>query len=115
MNNRLIDDTETKNGTAGILALTQPADTPPTPAIGEGRAALTPVSVHQPEPLLIDQAGLAQLLALSGRTIKRMVAAGAIPGLVRPFGRTVRFELAAVRSWIARGCPQLKPTKPKKR
>lgn len=113
MTNRLTTNTE--NGTAGIPALTLPADTPPAPAIGEGRAALTPVHVRQPEPLLIDQAGLAQLLALSGRTIKRMVAAGVIPGTVRPFGRTVRFELAAVRSWIARGCPQPKATKPKKR
>jgi excisionase family DNA binding protein len=60
------------------------------------------------EPLLIDLDTLCRLLSVSRRTGKRMVAEGAIPGICRPFGRSVRFELAAVRAWISKGCPRVK-------
>jgi excisionase family DNA binding protein len=60
------------------------------------------------EPLLVDLDALCRLLSVSRRTGKRMVAENAIPGIVRPFGRTVRFELAAVKAWIAKGCPKVR-------
>lgn len=57
-------------------------------------------------PRLLTTEQLAALLGVHPRTVKRMVAERAVPGIVRPYGRMVRFDRVAVESWIARGCPR---------
>jgi excisionase family DNA binding protein len=58
-------------------------------------------------PRLMTVRQLAAWLALSERTIKRMVAAQEIPGIVR-IGRSVRFDRNQVETWVSRGCPRLR-------
>jgi excisionase family DNA binding protein len=53
--------------------------------------------------LTISQA--AALLAISARTLKRAVADGAVPGVVRPYGRAVRLHRPTLERWVAEGCP----------
>jgi excisionase family DNA binding protein len=50
----------------------------------------------------------AQALGVSKRTVKRAVAEGTIPGVVRPLGRTVRISRRSLEDWIARGCPPVR-------
>jgi predicted DNA-binding transcriptional regulator AlpA len=56
------------------------------------------------EPLVVDVKSLARMLSCSVRSLWRRLAAGQLPKPVR-IGRSVRWELATVREWIAKGCP----------
>jgi excisionase family DNA binding protein len=64
-----------------------------------------------PKPLLVDARYVAVLTSLSLRTIKRMAAADEIPGGAIRIGRSVRFRLDLIESWVARGCPRVTATK----
>ncbi|HVS35312.1 MAG TPA: helix-turn-helix domain-containing protein [Gemmataceae bacterium] len=66
------------------------------------------------EPLLVDLAGVARLLSLSRRTLKRMVAAGELPGVVRQH-RRVLVRYAALKKWVDDGCPPVGPTSGRRR
>lgn len=55
------------------------------------------------EPELIDTAELAAMLAVSAKTVRRLVDSGRVPGVVR-IGRLLRFRRAAVRQWIESSC-----------
>jgi excisionase family DNA binding protein len=66
----------------------------------EGQAGVLPLLLALPE--------VAGLLRLSERTVKRMTAEGMIPGVCRPYGRSVRYSRKAVEEWIARGCPPVR-------
>ena len=65
-----------------------PAD-PPTPA--------RVPSGEQPDVLTVEQA--AELLQLSGKTLKRLAQAGRIPG--RRVGNQWRFSRQALMDWLA--------------
>jgi predicted DNA-binding transcriptional regulator AlpA len=54
--------------------------------------------------LLIDVRELSRLTSLSVRTLRRMDSCGDLPGRV-VVRRRVRFQLAAIRAWVAAGCP----------
>ncbi len=58
-------------------------------------------------PLLVDTNKVAELLNLSPRTVWRLLSAGKLPKPVR-IGRSVRWSLTKLESWIAEGCPALK-------
>lgn len=84
-------------GSNSILALpsvnTEPvADSRSTPEI-------------QSASLLVTREELARMLGLSARTIKRMTSANSMPGIVRPFGRTVRYCRQTIEQWVRDGCP----------
>ncbi len=41
------------------------------------------------------------------RTVRRWIAAGKVPGLVRlPGGRAIRFRRDVIEEWIRAGCPE---------
>ena len=72
---------------------------------GEAQSSMIEEILPPPlEPLLITAEEFAGLAEISVRTLWRMGSAGQIPQPVR-FGRTVRWRLAEVKSWIADGCP----------
>jgi excisionase family DNA binding protein len=56
----------------------------------------------QPLQLTIEQTAI--LTSYSVRTLKRLVATRAIPGVTR-VGRCLRFNRRAVEEWLERGCP----------
>ncbi len=56
-------------------------------------------------PLLLTREEVAELLQLSGRTVKRMTSEGRIPGVCRPYGRTVRYCRRTIEQWVSDGCP----------
>src|SRR5262249_60538689 len=58
------------------------------------------------EPLLWDLEQVAAALNVSPRTVKRMAAAGELPGVVHVSRRRL-FHRAAIEDWVARGCPPL--------
>jgi len=55
------------------------------------------------QPLLISADELARLLGISTRTIWRRLSGGEIPKPVR-LGKSVRWRLADIESWIDGGC-----------
>lgn len=57
------------------------------------------------KPELLTAVQLADLLQMSIRSIRRLAADGSLPQPVR-IGRMVRWNRAAVLSWIERGCSQ---------
>ena len=63
-----------------------------------------PVAKVELPPLLVTVAQLSRLTSLGVRTLRRMDAAGDIPGRVTA-GRAVRFRMAEVEAWIAAGLP----------
>jgi excisionase family DNA binding protein len=69
------------------------------------RAILAPRRRNPAEAATYDVRDMASMLKLSERTIGRMVAANAIPGLIR-IGKAVRFSRSAVDAWIKKGCPK---------
>jgi excisionase family DNA binding protein len=77
-----------------------------TPEVPRPPAAETVPAVL---PLLLTREQVAALLGLSARTVKRMTAEGAIPGVRRPYGRAVRYSRVEIEAWVARGCPRLTP------
>jgi excisionase family DNA binding protein len=76
-------------------------------------ATPVPVPTGTMEPLTIDLGQVAKILSLSLKTVKRHVAAGAIPG-VRRIGRRVLVSLAELRRWVQAGCPDVSP-RPRRR
>jgi excisionase family DNA binding protein len=78
---------------------TTPTAPPPAPgANGAPALALT--------PLLVNLRQAAEVLGISAKTVKRMAAAGELPGVVKLRRRTlVNYE--ALRKWTAAGCPPL--------
>jgi excisionase family DNA binding protein len=57
-----------------------------------------------PPPAMLDVDGVADLLGVSTRHVRRLVDAGKCPQPVR-LGRVVRWPRPAVEAWIADGCP----------
>ena len=54
-------------------------------------------------PAFVTIADLAKALQLSPRTLRRFIADGKAPPIVR-LGRSVRFQLSDVKRWIESGC-----------
>jgi excisionase family DNA binding protein len=50
---------------------------------------------------------MATKLAVSEKTIKRLAADNALPGICR-IGRSLRFNLDAVQKWLNAGCPKVR-------
>jgi excisionase family DNA binding protein len=57
-----------------------------------------------PTPVLIDVFGVADMLGVSDRHVRRLVDAGKCPPPIR-LGGCVRWSRATVGAWIADGCP----------
>ena len=53
---------------------------------------------------LADVVGVADMMACSTKTVRRLVDAGKLPGVVR-VGRLLRFDLAVLANWVRQGCP----------
>lgn len=70
-------------------------------SIGGKRAAADRAN---PSPAMLDVAGVAELLGISTRHVRRLVDAGKCPQPVR-LGRVCRWPRPVVDSWIASGCP----------
>jgi predicted DNA-binding transcriptional regulator AlpA len=70
--------------------------------VTDGRSAPAPA-----DPLLIDAAGLADMLCWSLRSIRRADASGMVPRPVR-FGKSVRWRLKEIEAWVEAGCPDRK-------
>jgi excisionase family DNA binding protein len=77
----------------------------PTTANGSGQADYPAPPAPAVEALLWTLSHVAVATSLSSRTIKRLVAERAIPGIVR-VGRALRFDRRKVEEWISRGCPR---------
>ena len=61
----------------------------------------------QPDiPTLLTADGLAQLLNVSTRSVRRFIDEGRCPQPVRLTPRSLRWEPKAVQEWIAQGCPR---------
>ncbi len=58
------------------------------------------------ESLLLTVEGVAHLLQISDRSVRRLVAAGRIIPPVR-LGGCVRWRADELRTWIASGCPRV--------
>ena len=59
------------------------------------------------EPLLVDVAGVARLLAVSERTVWALHSRGGLPLPVRlPGTRTIRWILDELRDWLENGAPE---------
>ncbi len=77
---------------AEILPIAEPpADKPLAPA----------------DRLLVDIRGLAALTSISTRQLRRLDAAGDVPGRVT-LGRRVLFRMDVIKQWIANGLPDAK-------
>jgi len=61
-------------------------------------------SVNTREVLLIDAGGLAELLGLSLRTVRRLDCSGKLPRPVR-IGGAVRWRVEEIAVWLQAGCP----------
>jgi excisionase family DNA binding protein len=59
---------------------------------------------HDPELKMINAGELAQILAVSRRTVWRMLSGGNLPQPIR-IGGAVRWKLYEIRRWIEQGCP----------
>jgi predicted DNA-binding transcriptional regulator AlpA len=57
-----------------------------------------------PSPLLVDRAGLAQMLDVSVRQIDRLDSGGKLPKAI-PLGRCKRWNVEEIKTWIAEGAP----------
>jgi hypothetical protein len=88
--NRFGDDTEVLMD----RRIGQPAGGPP---VDPGQHWLLPLQ------LTIEQAAI--VTSFSVRTLKRLVAMEAIPGVTRVF-RCLRFNRRALEQWIEQGCPK---------
>jgi predicted DNA-binding transcriptional regulator AlpA len=78
-------------------------DTLPPPP----NSAPVPTPLPLAERWLLAAADLAQLLGLSVRQVRRLDAAGDLPGRLTggALGRAVRYQREIVQEWIAAGCP----------
>ena len=66
-----------------------------------------PVSPTTTEPALVDIGWVARTLGCSTRHVHRLRDAGKMPRPVR-LGHLLRWNRAAIDSWIADGCPAVK-------
>jgi excisionase family DNA binding protein len=62
-------------------------------------------------PQLGDVVAVAAVLNCSTKTVRRMVDAGRIPGVLR-LGRLLRFDLTILSQWIQQGCPPVHRFRP---
>src|SRR5438105_2992866 len=87
------------------LQLHQPTVTTPAPVSAD--RACNPVTAGSApqlcDKLLVTRAELSQLTGLDVRTLARLDAASEIPGRIK-IGRSVRYDLTAIKEWIASGC-----------
>jgi excisionase family DNA binding protein len=60
-----------------------------------------------PSPVMLDVGGVAELLGVSPRHVRRLVDAGKCPQPVR-LGRVCRWPRPAVEAWIGSGCPNVR-------
>jgi excisionase family DNA binding protein len=60
-----------------------------------------------PSPVMLDVNGVAELLGVSARHVRRLVDSGKCPQPVR-LGGCVRWPRPLVESWIADGCPKIR-------
>ncbi len=67
-------------------------------------SALAAPSAAFDAPALLDARGVAALLSVSVRHVRRMETAGELPRPVR-LGRAVRWRRAELLDWLAAGCP----------
>jgi excisionase family DNA binding protein len=69
----------------------------------------TPILPDDPAalPALLDVRAVAQLLGCSPRHVYRLADAGKTPPPVR-LGALVRWPRAAIKDWIAAGCPSVR-------
>src|SRR5262245_61724715 len=67
-----------------------------------GDACLEP-ALQMLGKLLVTRPELSQLISLDVRTLARMDAAGELPGRIK-IGKSVRYDVAAIKQWIACGC-----------
>ena len=58
-------------------------------------------------PLAVDARGLAEMLGVSLRHVRRMDSAGEIPKGVR-LGRAVRWSVEEIHAWLRAGAPDRK-------
>jgi excisionase family DNA binding protein len=75
-----------------------------TPTVDQ-RPRVTAQAAGQPgplRPLLTDVRGAATLLAISERSIFRLVKAGELPTVPIPGVRSLRFVVADLEKWVAR-------------
>ena len=63
-------------------------------------------ALQEGEPLLLTVAGVARLLGVSARTVRRLVGAGRLIAPVK-LGGSVRWRADELRKWIASGCPRM--------
>ena len=63
-------------------------------------------------PELLDLAGLARLLDLDERTVRRMIKLGHVPAGIRIGPRTVRWSREKIRAWLNSGAPPLPSSRP---
>ena len=64
------------------------------------------------EKLAVDLDEAAQLVSCSVKTLKRMVAAGEVPGVIR-IRRRILISVAALKEWVAKGCPPVRTSRPR--
>jgi prophage regulatory protein len=57
-----------------------------------------------PPPELVDAAGVAAMLGIGDRTVRRLDVEGRLPMPVK-IGGSVRWRLSELRDWIDAGCP----------
>ncbi len=68
------------------------------------------VSAAAPAAQLLDVATVAEMLGCSQRHVYRLSDAGRMPAPVK-LGALVRWNRAAVESWIDQGCPSVRSMK----
>jgi excisionase family DNA binding protein len=74
---------------------------------GQQEATAQPQTFTLPEQLLWDLPAAAHALNVSERTVKRLAAAGELPGVVHVGSRRL-FYRKALEEWIAQGCPPVR-------
>ena len=70
-------------------------------APADGAEVLAPTAIA---PLCTDAAGIALMLNVSLRTVRRLDDAGRLPAAL-PLGRSKRWSIAEIEDWIAAGSP----------
>jgi excisionase family DNA binding protein len=65
------------------------------------------VGVDAPAPLCLDKEGVAALLQVSARTVRRLDDAGKLPAALR-FGTSKRWLRTDIEAWLRAGAPPRK-------
>ena len=61
--------------------------------------------ISDPDPLVVDRAGLGRMLRLSRRELYRLEDAGRIPAPIQ-FGTCKRWPIEEIEIWVRAGCPR---------